>query len=253
MMSYSTLCFYGELIDLLSVPNSCGVISYPLTRKASIKDILESLGPPHTEIGHIQVNNRPVSFGHIPRSGQIIGLYPFVPPVDPCQASVLRPTPLPHIQFLVDVNVGKLARLLRMLGINAAFDWSWSDAYIARLAAREGRIVLSKDHGLLKRSSIQWGRLIRAQSPQAQLLEVIHFFGLKPPFALFSRCLTCNTILQSVRKEDIEHRLEPKTKRYYQRFSICPSCQRIYWPGSHHQRMLAWLRETLSLPASFPR
>lgn len=239
------LCFYGELADILSAPNSRGIVSCNVTRRTSIKDLIESLGPPHTEIERILVNSREVDFSFIPRPGQVIGVHPFTPPADPCRPTLLRPDPLPGIRFLVDVNVGKLARLLRMLGIDAAFDPAWKDADLASIAAREARIVLSRDHGLLKRSCIQWGRLIRADSPLEQLVEVLTFFGLKPPFALFTRCLACNTELQPVSKAEIEDRLEPKTRRYYQRFRLCPGCQRIYWRGSHHQRMLGWVQKIM--------
>ena len=244
-MSVCFLSFHGELIDCLPASKSTGVIGYTLNRRASIKDIVESLGPPHTEIGRILVHNQPADFDYIPQPGQTIHIHPLQPPVDPGQPSLLRPRPLPDLRFIVDVNVGKLARLMRILGLDAAFHWSWRDEQIAHKADMEERIVLSKDHGLLKRNHVQWGRLIRAQTPRDQLVEVLSFFGLQPPFALFSRCLACNIPLQPVDKKDIEHRLEPKTKRYFQRFQLCPGCGRIYWRGSHHQHMQAWLEEII--------
>jgi len=244
-MDVCTLCFHGQLLDLMATPNKCGVLAYPLTRRASIKDIIESQGPPHTEIGHISADNKAVDFDFIPQPGQIIGIFPVRPPADPCTPTLLCPTPAPRLQFLVDVNVGKLAKLLRMLGLDAEFHCSWSDWRIAHKALQEGRIVLSKDRGLLKRNHIQWGRLIRGQTPREQLVEVLSFFGIRPPLAIFSRCLSCNTPLQPVDKKDIEHRLKPKTKRFYQRFQICPTCERIYWRGSHHRHMQQWLEETI--------
>ncbi|MDZ7761906.1 MAG: Mut7-C RNAse domain-containing protein [Desulfovermiculus sp.] len=252
-MASCTLHFHGQLPELLTTSCQNGAVHYVLTRRASIKDIVESLGPPHTEIGGISVHNQTADFNLIPQPGQDIHIHPLQPPVNPCLPSLLRPQPLPGMRFIVDVNVGKLARLLRILGLDAAFHWSWRDGHIAQMAELEERLVLSRDHGLLKRKQVQWGHLIRAQTPKEQLLEVISFFGLKPPFALFSRCLACNTPLQPVKKKDIEHRLKPKTKRYYQRFHLCPDCGRIYWQGSHHQHMQAWLQETIShIDSPFP-
>jgi uncharacterized protein with PIN domain len=244
-MDMCTLYFHRELTEFLPASTTDGIIRYELNRRASIKDIVESLGPPHTEIGKITVHNRPVDFGFIPRPGQVLHLHPLVPPVNPCLPSLLRPYFLTEMRFIVDVNVGKLAKLLRILGLDAAFHFSWRDEQIAEKADREGRIALSKDHGLLKRTRIVWGRLIRANTPDEQLREVLAFFDIKPPFAIFTRCLACNQPLQPVAKKDIEHRLKPKTKLYYQRFHICPQCHRIYWRGSHYQRMHAWLQKIL--------
>lgn len=239
------LNFHGELIDFLPSSSPKGSIRYTLNRRASIKDILEALGPPHTEIGRIMLDGQPVDFNFIPHPGQILHIHPLQPPVNPCLPTFLRPQPLPEWRFIVDVNVGKLARLLRILGLDAAYHWSWRDGHIARRAETERRIVLSKDHGLLKRNQIQWGRLIRAQTPKDQLLEVLSFFDLQPPFALFSRCLACNIALQTVDKKEIEDQLKPKTRRYFHHFQVCPGCGRIYWRGSHHQHMRHWLQKTM--------
>lgn len=244
-MASCTLHFHGQLAQLLSTSSQNGTVHYSLTRRASIKDILEALGPPHTEIGRIMLDGRPVDFNFIPHPGQILHIHPLQPPVNPCLPTFLRPHPLPEWRFIVDVNVGKLARLLRILGLDAAYHWTWRDGHIAQRAETEMRIVLSKDHGLLKRNQIQWGRLIRAQAPEDQLLEVLSFFDLQPPFVLFSRCLACNIPLQPVAKKEIEHRLEPKTKRYFHHFHLCPGCGRIYWRGSHHQHMQAWLQKII--------
>ncbi|MFO7877638.1 MAG: Mut7-C RNAse domain-containing protein [Desulfovermiculus sp.] len=244
-MPACTLCFHRELTEFLPASTTDGIIRYELNRRSSIKDIVESLGPPHTEIGKIRVHNQPVDFGFIPEPGQTIHLHPLLPPVNPCLPSLLRPHPLPELRFIVDVNVGKVAKLLRMLGLDAAFHFSWRDEQIADKADREGRIALSKDRGLLKRKQIMWGRLVRGHTPNEQFLDVMNFFEIHPPFAIFSRCLACNMTLEPVAKKDIEYRLKPKTRLYYHRFYLCPQCQRIYWRGSHYQRMQSWLQKIL--------
>ena len=214
-----------------------------MTRRASIKDVIEALGPPHTEIGSLRVDGAEVDFGHLllpgPGGGPTeVDVFPVTPPLDVTRPSLLRPTPLPRPAFVVDVNVGRLARWLRLLGLDAAYHPSWDDACLAALAASSGRAVLTGDTLLLKRSAVTHGRLVRATHPEDQLLEVLGFFGLRGPFALFSRCLDCNGELRPVPKNEILHRLEPLTRRHYHRFRICPDCGRVYWRGSHHGRMM---------------
>jgi hypothetical protein len=239
------LTFHGDLKHFLSPDKDDGLVQIQLERRTSVKDLIEACGPPHTEVGALRIHDRFADFAHIVSPGESIVVEPHRPPVDPFQSSLLRPIPFKAYRFVVDVNVGKLAPLQRMLGFDTAYDWTWRDTDIAELAAREDRIVLSRDQGLLKRRKIVWARFIRAQSPEDQLPEVLDFFGLKGPFALFSRCLRCNVPLEEVDKASIIHRLEPKTKRYFHHFRICPSCRKIFWRGSHHEKMVASIASIL--------
>ena len=196
---------------------------------------------PHTEIGRIIVDGSEVDFGHRLAPGQDIHIHPDPPPVDVTVFHPLRPA-LGRVAFIVDANVGKLAPLLRMLGLDAAYDHEWDDATIAETAACERRIVLTRDRALLKRSIVTHGRLVRTQEPRRQLLEVLAYFGIVGPFNALSRCLRCNERLRPVAKADILERLLPLTKKYFHDFHICPGCGRVYWAGSHHGAMLDWLR-----------
>jgi hypothetical protein len=210
-------------------------------RRAGIKDVIEALGVPHTEVGRIAVDGSDVDFGHILAPGQEVEVFAVAPPLDVTRPSLLRPEPLAQVRFLVDATCGKLARLLRLLGLDAAYDRAWDDAEVAQIADKERRIVLSMDRALLKRGAVAFGRLVRAHDPQEQLAEVLRHFGIKGPWAAFSRCLECNAALTPVPKTEILHRLLPLTKKYFDTFYRCPACDRIYWPGSHHDRMREWL------------
>ena len=212
-------------------------IIYPLERKSSIKHIIESLGVPHTEIGKIVVEDKEIDFNYIPANSQKITVLPIIPPFDVTRPSVLRPEPLQKMGFVVDVNVGKLALLLRMLGLDTEYSPKFLDKDILSFCKKEKRIVLSKDTGLLECKQIIFGRHIRSVYPDDQLSEVLDFFGIKGPFKFFTRCLRCNNKLSLVNKKDIMHRLEPKTKKYFNRFKICSQCNRIYWRGSHYEKM----------------
>ncbi|MGE4441553.1 MAG: Mut7-C RNAse domain-containing protein [Desulfomicrobium sp.] len=243
----ATLFFHGTLADLLRRDDpgtdARGVVIYPVTRRASIKDVIEALGPPHTEVGSIEADGREVGFGHQLEPGEEVNVRPLAPPFDVLRPSPLRPEPLPRIAFAVDANVGRLAALLRTLGFDTFYDPTLDDAPLAELAAREGRIVLSKDRSLLKRSLVVFGCLIRADDPRHQLREVLRLFGLRPPYHLFSRCLLCNALLEPVPKAEIMHRLLPLTRRHYSDFHRCPRCDKLYWPGSHHEHVLERMEE----------
>lgn len=214
------------------------IINYLTTRRASIKDVIESLGIPHTEVGEIKNNGKKVDFKHILRDTSNISVYPHNIPLDP--NNYLFDEPIKEYRFITDVNVGKLTKFLRMLGFDCAYNWMWDDDKIVDIANREKRIVLSRDIQLLKRKKIIWGKLISSTNTLDQLKEVIQFFGLKidkNSNKAFSRCLVCNTKLINIPKKEIIHRLEPKTKKYFNKFSICPNCDKIYWAGSHVDKM----------------
>lgn len=230
--------FNSVLRPLLRRSHDHGRVLYGLDRRASIKDIIESLGVPHTEVGDIRINGRAVDFAHHPEDGDRVVVSGVDPPMDVTRPTRLRPAPLGSVSFLVDENVGKLASLLRVLGYDTVSAIGISDARLASTAHTQGRIVLTRDTALLKRRQVVFGRLIRAIRPDEQLLEVVTHFGLVGPHTVFCRCMECNTLLTPVAKADIDHRLEPKTRRYFDSFKYCSTCDRIYWRGSHCDRMI---------------
>ena len=235
--------FCGDLVVLLNRNGNNSKTPRLLYRTACTKDLVESQGVPHTEVGRITTGEgRECSFMYIPRFGETLHVWPHVPPVDVTKATLLFPDPLEVISFIVDVNVGRLAKLLRLAGFDTLYNPDWDDDRIAETAEAEGRIVLTRDRELLKRNAVRWGRLVRASDPWDQLGEVVSFFGLEERIELFSRCPKCNGILELVDKEEINDRLEPLTRLMYDTFTRCPGCGQIYWRGSHHSRV----REKLS-------
>lgn len=250
----AVLFFEGDAADILRVPNRSGRVDYPVTRRASLKDVVEALGVPHTEVHGLEVDGRAADFGQVLGPGQEVRVFGPVAPVDLSRPAALRPAlgsaaACPSAPaFIVDENVGRLAMLLRLAGFDAAYDRAWGDSLIAETAQAQGRLVLTRDRALLKRSCIVHGRLVRSQEPREQLREVLGLFGLAPGPARFTRCLRCNMPLEPVDKDVILDRLEPKTRLYHHVFHRCPGCDRIYWPGSHHGYMAAFL-EGLDLEA----
>lgn len=236
-MSAISLVFSRDLVAFLSVPVDKGEIEYALVRRASIKDIVEALGVPHPEIGCLRANGREVDFSYLPENRHRIEVYGQTAPVDVRTATLLRPHPLPAITFAVDVNVARLAPLLRMIGMDCWYQNNVADATLAHIAHQQQRILLTRDRLLLKRKEVLFGHLVRSQDPQQQLAEIIDLYGLRPLIDPFSRCMSCNGKLQPTSKKQILHRLEPLTKKYYDIFHSCTECGKIYWPGSHRQRM----------------
>jgi len=237
-MSFS-LIFHGDLPKLLHHGwRNIRPISITLSRRASIKDVVESFGLPHTEVGRLEVGGHEVDFSFIVEEDRTLDIFPVLPVWDVLSASLLRPFPLTEITFVVDVNVGKLARLLRMAGFDTLCDRQWNDIKLADISSREKRILLTRDLDLLKRRQVEFGRYVRSANPEEQLEEVIDLFDLDRFVAPFTRCMVCNGQLRKVAKQDIEGLLQPLTRKYYSSFSLCPDCGRIYWPGSHLESMV---------------
>lgn len=243
-----SLClhFHDDLVGLLRRHwRERPTVEIPGGRNASIKDVVESFGLPHTEVGTLLVNGTAVDFTYLVQGGDRIDIRPIEPPWQVRIASLLRPRPLAELRFLVDANVAKLGRLLRMAGFDTASYPNWSDARLAACAAGEQRLLLSKDRGLLMRKEVEFGRYVRATMPAEQLREIINLLGIAEEMDPLSRCLECNSPLQRVAKEEINHLLEPLTRTYYEEFSRCPACHKIYWPGSHVDKMRVLLADLL--------
>jgi hypothetical protein len=236
--------FHGDLPGLLRKKYRSATrasVHYPLMRRTSIKDAIEALGVPHTEIACVIINNNEHHFESLLEDHANVMVFPPIPPFDVTMSTLLRPKPLPSIRFLADANVGKLARLLRMAGFDTIFDPKLEDGQLAEITCREQCVLLTRDISLLKHRKITFGRLVREQDPYRQFLEVITLFGLSQKIKPFSRCLLCNILLEPVDKESIVDRLKPLTRQYFKDFHICPACSRIYWPGSHRDKMVAFL------------
>ena len=150
------------------------------------------------------------------------------------------------LHFVADAHLGALARFLRMLGFDTVHDNRLADATIRELARRERRIVLTRDRELLKCREILFGAYVRETVPALQLRRTVARFGLLPHVRPFSLCLRCNVRLVAVDKARVIVRLPEAVLRTHEEFYRCGGCERIYWPGSHYERMNAALGELLS-------
>ena len=142
----------------------------------------------------------------------------------------------PH--FILDNHLGKLATYLRILGFDAVYRNDYQDDTLAAKSVNLNKILLTRDRQLLMRKTIRFGYLIRSLQPEEQIFEIFQRFNLTGIVKPYHRCLRCNVPLVAVDKNSILHRLQPKTKKYFQDFHLCPQCERVYWKGSHYERMV---------------
>ncbi|MFZ2177174.1 MAG: Mut7-C RNAse domain-containing protein [Rhodococcus sp. (in: high G+C Gram-positive bacteria)] len=232
-----TVRVYAELNDFVAAEYRGVAASRPFRAHQTVKDVIEAMGVPHTEIDLILIDGEPVSFGYRPRAGDRIAVYPLFEALDIGSIARLRPEPLREPRFVVDVNLGGLARLLRLLGFDVSWDSSAEDHALARITQEEARIVLTRDRGLLKRRAITHGLFVHSDRPLEQAVEVTRRLDLGGRLAPFTRCLRCNGMLVAVPKAEVIDQLEPRTRKYYNEFSRCSHCGRIYWAGSHHHTL----------------
>lgn len=218
-------------------------IIHGLDRKASVKDMIESFNVPHTEIELILVNGVAVDFNYIVQDDDTIQVYPALenPGVTPILQ--LRPESVQPPVFVVDVNLGRLARYLRLLGFDCLYRNDCDDDAVAKIASEQQRTVLTRDRTLLQRRIITHGYFVRADMPKIQTKEVLKRFDLYRLIKPLTRCTHCNGKLVETDKQKIEHRLEPLTKKHYDRFLICSECNQIYWQGSHCARLKRLIEE----------
>ncbi len=239
------LTFHHDLQKLLRKKMAGKTVSYTLNRRASIKDIIESLNIPHTEVGLILLGSKEIGFGYIPTGGEEIDIQPFCEKVSVFRPTLLRPKPEAYI-FMVDINAQKLARNLRILGLDTTLVPDLRLVQIGSAAAEQQRILISRNRELLKCKTVIHGYLLQSEHHVQQLQEVVKRYKLQAHIKPFSRCVNCNTVLRSVSKQTISHRLEPLTRKYYNTFKQCTDCKKIYWQGSHHNHMHQLIEETIS-------
>lgn len=232
-----TLRFYEELNDFLPSGRRKIDFNHAVARGQTVKDLIEALGVPHTEVDLILVNGDSVAFGYQLQPGDQISVYPVFERLDISKVTKLHPKPLRTIKFVLDGHLAKLARYLRMLGFDSLHQRNYVDSEIAEISVRDRRIVLTRDRGLLKHRIITHGRYVRNIDPHMQLQEIVRWLDLARTMRPFSRCIRCNALLQTVSKSDVEDRIKSDTGRYYQQFWQCSGCGQIYWKGSHYHKM----------------
>lgn len=229
--------FYAELNDFLPAARRFQEFPSRVEMGQTIKDKIEALGVPHTEVDLILVDGDSVGFEYRIQDEDRVAVYPMFESMDVAAEVRVRPEPLRKTRFVVDANLGKLARYLRLMGFDARYRRDIGDAELAAASRLERRVLLTRDVGVLKRSEVTHGYYVRSDDPEQQAAEVLRRFDLGGALRPFTRCLECNGFLRSVPKEEVAERLEPGTRDSFDEFWLCDDCGRIYWQGAHHDRM----------------
>lgn len=237
--------FYEELNDFLPEGRKKVTFSHSYFGNPPVKDIIESLGVPHTEVDLILAGGKPVKFSHRPVNGEFISVYPVFETFDLSGTTLLRPDPLRKTRFILDVHLGKLARYLRMMGFDTLYDNRWEDPEIIDIALAGNRIILTRDLGILKNGKVTHGYFIRSDQPGEQTREVIRRFELRKKIKPVSRCIECNSSIAPVEKERVIDLLPDKTKKYFNEFYQCKGCGKVYWKGSHYYKMKRIIKNLL--------
>lgn len=225
-MASAIFRFHGILGEFLAREHRGQAFAHACARAATLKNAIEALGVPHTEAGRVEVNGRPASLGQALREGDRVEVHPWV-----FEALPGRP------RFVADAHLGALARFLRMLGYDTRHDNAYADAEILRIVGEEGRIALSRDRELLKCRGIQRGCYVHERKPEAQLREVAGRYDLIEGARPFTLCLACNLPLEPATTDEARAYAPPAVLERQAGFQRCGACRRIYWPGTHYERM----------------
>lgn len=243
-MVTATFQFHDALNDFLSRERRGKAFRCSCAQGATTKHMIEALGVPHTEVSTIRVNGTAATLQQLLRDGDYVEVDAASARQERADSASLavdrwRET---EPRFIADAHLGGLARWLRMAGFDTLYDNSFDDSEIEALAGRTGRIVLTRDRELLKRRGIVQGCYVHALAPSEQAREMSERLALARKLRPFTLCLHCNTVLKSVEKFRVLDRLPPSVRALHTEFSACSACGRVYWKGSHWQRMNALLQ-----------
>jgi uncharacterized protein len=203
-------------------------VQLPVDGTSTVGHLLAAMGVPKTEVGDVTVNGRRVGVGYRPRLGDQVSVHPVALP---------QPAPTSPPRFVLDVHLGTLARRMRLLGVDTAYDRGADDQALLETSLTEQRVLLTRDRGLLHRRALRWGAHVNSQEPDTQLREVLKRF--LPPLHPWTRCPACNGRLADAPKSDVLAHLLAGTQRCFDTFRRCQACGQIYWRGAHANRLQA--------------
>jgi uncharacterized protein with PIN domain len=229
--------FYEELNDFLPRARRKRAFEYRFTGNPAVKDAIEALGVPHTEVDVILVNGRSVGFDQRLHGGERVAVYPTFERFDVTPLVRLRPEPLRVTRFVLDVHLGTLARYLRLVGFDAAWRNDFDDRTIVDIATAQRRIILTRDRGILRQTRVTHGYWLRSTEPVVQLEEVIGALDLGRQLRPYARCLECNGSIEPLAHGAAQPLVPPGVFASAPAFTRCIECGRVYWAGSHRRRL----------------
>jgi uncharacterized protein with PIN domain len=244
MISLNVRC-YAELNDVLPNTLRYRTFVHRIGHPCTVAQLLRSLRLLPESVDLVLVNGVSADLGFPLQDGDRVSLYPVFESFDISTATRLRAVPLRLPRFIADVHLGKLANHLRMFGFDTAYTNDARDAELIRLAVDEQRTLLSKDRELLQNEALPRRYFVRATDPFLQVVEVFRRFDLFGSVRPFTRCIACNAQLVAVNKDHVLHRLPLKVQAAYTEFQMCERCDRVYWKGSHYERMREFMQRVM--------
>ena len=245
-MSEAIFRFYEELNDFLPKRRRKTDFQVDFKERRSVKDMIEALGVPHTEIDLILVNGKSVDFAYVLQNGDRVSVYPVFESLNIENVTRLRKVPLRKTKFIADIHLGDIVKYMRALGFDVCFDPSLSTRNIIEISKGENRIILTKSKKLVKFKEVTHAIFIRPGTVTEQIKRILDYLDIKDSIKPFSRCLRCNSVLKSVSKESIADRIPSKTKEFCDEYTCCQFCDKIYWKGTHFIKMNKTIDHILS-------
>ncbi len=135
--------------------------------------------------------------------------------------------------FVCDSHLGRLARLLRLMGFDTLWRLDWTEPALVRLVVNEGRVALSGSRSLLTRRELRGALLITSDQPDTQAAQVVRAFDLAAQVTLWGRCTRCNGLIRPVAKAAVADRIPPRTAGWLDEYHLCADCDQLYWRGTH--------------------
>jgi uncharacterized protein with PIN domain/sulfur carrier protein ThiS len=228
---------YAELNDYLSPGERQCDREIPLPGPTTLGALLDRVGIPAAAIEVALVDGESRGLDHLLRGGERVSLYPVFEALDPTPMLRLRQAPLRRVRFVADAHLGRLARYLRLLGFDTVYENDLGDPELAAIAEREGRILLSRDRALLAGAALSHGLWVPSTRPREQVAQVVERLDLYRLLRPFTRCTICNGLLAAVDKAEIAAEVPERVHRVFDAFWRCQGCGRLYWQGSHYQRL----------------
>jgi uncharacterized protein len=211
--------------------------------KIPIQQLIEKLSIPLSHVDLIMVNGCPVPLNHQLNDNDEVSIYPAFETFDISSVTKIRERPLRNLAFICDVHLGKLAKYMRMLGLNVDYQNNYTASKMVYMSVKQNKIILTKGQELLKNKLITRGYCVKETTPKLQLQEVVSYFDLHGLFFPMSRCLRCNQIVEQATKDSVRDRVPASILEMHDKFTTCDGCGLVYWEGSHYRSMMAWIRE----------
>lgn len=229
--------WYSELNDDLPVEQQYVTFVHQIESDIIVRDFILRNKIPVDQVDLVLVNGDSADLTYKLKNDDRIALFPVFESFDISSVTKVREIPLRQPKFILDVHLGKLASHLRMLGFDTLYQNNYTNETLCRISLDENRTLLSKGKSLIETGCLTHAYLIKNKDPRLQLIEVLDRFQLFAHTAPFTRCIECNSILQKIEKEEILSRIPEKVKDWCSEYQLCSTCDRLYWKGSHYEKM----------------